>query len=380
MTSIPLKTSTPVPAASQRVPRQVAGFELARLRAAAAWTRLRSWEYWPSWAVYLPLVPWLAYLAARHGRITTCTACNPAIPLGGLVGESKWQILSLLPSDSIVGTEFLAVDTPGRRITLLQRRMIDRGWRWPLILKPDVGERGAGVRLVHSSAEAERYFESVSHAVLAQEFHPGPHEAGVFYIRFPGKDRGRIFSITDKRFASVIGDGHSTLRSLIWRHPRYRCQARVFLNRFGERASEVPPAGQSVRLALAGNHCQGTMFLDGAAMATPQLLAAFDDIARRAPHIYFGRFDVRYTDPAAFMRGENFRIVEFNGLLSESTNIYDPATSFWQGQRTLREQWDLAYRIGAANQRAGAAVPGWRQVLRAIREHAASRVCGIQAD
>lgn len=374
MTSVPLQSGAAVQGSLQSNTPEVAGLELARLRALAAWTRLSSWEYWPSWAVYLPLAPWLAYLAVRHGGITTCTACNPAIPLGGLVGESKWQILSLLPRESIVGTELLPAETPERRVVHLQDRMIARGWRWPIILKPDVGERGAGVRLIHSFAEAMTYFESVPQAVLAQEFHPGPYEAGVFYVRLPDQDRGQIFSITDKRFASVTGDGHSTLRSLIWRHPRYRCQASVFLNRIGDRASEVPAAGQVVCLGIAGNHCQGTMFLDGAGLATPQLLASFDRIARHTPGFYFGRFDVRYTDQARFMRGEDFRIVELNGLLSESTNIYDPCISFWQGQRTLRKQWELAYRIGGANRAAGASIPGWQGVLRSIREHAASKV------
>lgn len=37
-------------------------------------------------------------------------------------------------------------------------------WGWPLILKPDVGQRGAGVKLVHSLAEAQKYLSDYAGA------------------------------------------------------------------------------------------------------------------------------------------------------------------------------------------------------------------------
>ncbi len=380
MTSLPVRSAARTASNGEQPHGQVRGLERFLLRGAAAWTRLTSWEFWPSWSVYLPLVPWLAWLSWRHGGVTTCTACNPGIPLSGLVGESKSQILSLLPAAAIVGTELIPPATVSDRLECLHARMTARGWQWPIILKPDVGQRGTAVKLIHSLAEADRYLRTHPLATLAQEYHEGPYEAGVFYVRVPGQRRGQIFSITDKQFPMVTGDGRSTLRTLIWRHPRYRCQADLFLRRLGERAEHIPSAGQSVRLGLAGNHCQGTMFLDGASMITPELLAAFDAIASRTPGFYFGRLDVRYRDPASFRRGEDFRIVELNGLLSESTNIYDPRTGYWQAQRTLRRQWQLAYHIGSAHRRAGIMVPSLRSVWNAIRQHLASKASDMLAD
>ena len=105
--------------------------------------------------------------------------------------------------------------------------MARRSWRFPVILKPDVGQRGAGVRLIRTTAQLTSYFSTVTGAVLLQPFHEGPYEAGIFYYRFPGDARGRIFSITDKHFPVVVGDGISTLRELIAAHPRYRLQALV---------------------------------------------------------------------------------------------------------------------------------------------------------
>jgi hypothetical protein len=39
---------------------------------------------------------------------------------------------------------------------------------------------------------------------------------------------------------------------------------------------------------------------------------------------YFGRFDVRFNSEDELRKGEGFRIVEANGVTSESTNLYDP--------------------------------------------------------
>ena len=164
---------------------------------------------------------------------------------------------------------------------------------------------------------------------------------------FPGEPKGRIFSITEKRFAAVTGDGRSTLRTLIWRHPRYRVQADAFLSALAERAENVPDAKESVPVGAIGNHCRGAMFLDGAHLITPQLQAAFDAIAGQTKGFYFGRFDVRFADPLEFAEGRGFSILELNGLLSESTNIYDPRTSYWQAQRVLRRQWSVAFQIGS---------------------------------
>ncbi len=229
--------------------------------------------------------------------------------------------------------------------------VLQHAWTWPIVLKPDVGERGRGVKLIANRQEAETYLRTTLDPVIAQAFHPGPYEAGIFYVRHPAEPSGRIFSLTDKCFASVTGDGQSALRTLIHRHPRYRLQAPVFLKRLGADAHRVPGRGEQVSIGFAGNHCQGTMFLDGRHLITPALINAIDAIARRTPGFFFGRFDIRYTDPAKLAAGRGFQIVELNGLLSESTNIYDPSTRFWHAQRVLREQWRLAYEVGASNPR-----------------------------
>ena len=74
----------------------------------------------------------------------------------------------------------------------------------------------------------------------------------MFYYRIPGAEHGRIFSITDKHFPVLFGDGGSTVQELIWRHPRYRMQARTFLARHAGLRRRVLGRGERLRLAHAG--------------------------------------------------------------------------------------------------------------------------------
>jgi hypothetical protein len=251
--------------------------------------------------------------------------------------------------------------------------MTEHDWAFPVILKPDVGQRGSGVRLVRDVVEADSYLRAVEGPVVVQPYHPGPFEAGVFYYRFPDSRRGRILCITDKTFPAVIGDGRSAIEDLVWAHPRYRMQAATFMARLGRRRHDVPPAGVTVSLGIAGNHAQGAMFTDGSALITPALEARIDAIARSHHGFYVGRFDVRYRDRDAFMAGEDLAIVELNGATAECTNIYDPNGSLVDAYRQLFRQWRLVFEIGAGNRRRGCRASSPKRLRALLRAHLTTR-------
>ncbi|MEM9419041.1 MAG: alpha/beta fold hydrolase [Planctomycetota bacterium] len=276
-------------------------------------SRLWRWEFWPMSLFYLPLVPWLAWLALRYRSTTVWTLANPGLPDGGVVGESKAEITAALcrPTEKFVLPAVLVRDAEEAH-----RAMAEKGWSLPVILKPDAAQRGAGVRLIEPGEDFGDYFRDSQAPAILQKYHPGPFEAGVFYTRMPGEPQGKIFSITDKHFPHVTGDGESTLEELIWAHPRYRMQASVFLQRFENANELVLDKGETFRLAMAGNHCQGTLFADGSHLITPELEAAVDEVVKRVERFYFGRLDVRYAEVESFKRGEDFAVVELNGVTS----------------------------------------------------------------
>ena len=342
-------------------------------RLAARWAarlhRWRRWEFWPSFILYTPVVLHIARLAVRHGGLGTLTAANPGLPEGGFVGESKFDILGSLPARWTIPAVFVAPADPASRTAALRAEVERRGWTLPLILKPDAGQRGAGVRRVHGWSEVAGYLVAHPAPAIAQPYHPGPYEAGIFYYRRPGEARGRIFSITDKRFPEVIGDGESPLEDLIWSHRRCRLQAGVFLMRHAADRGRVLAAGERFRLALAGNHAQGTMFRDGAHLWTEALEHRIDEIARAVPGFHIGRFDVRYSSVERFRAGEDLAVVELNGVTSESTNIYDPAFTFFEACHVLCRQWTLVFEIGSANRARGHAPASAARLLRLSLDH-----------
>lgn len=344
-----------------------------RQRLSVCVARLRHWEFWPVWLFNLPVAAWIAFLGLRYQSLTVFTAANPGFEDGGLVGESKSAILSKLPPDVAMPWTTVDAGTIEARLTAFHSALAECGWSYPLVAKPDVGERGTGVRWLFTDSDARRYFELEPRKVMIQLPHEGPFEAGVFYVRMPGESRGRLFSITDKRFPVVVGDGHSTLEELIRRHPRYRLQARVFLARHEASRHEVLAKGRRFALARAGNHCQGTEFLDGWSLRTPALEARVDEIARQIDGFWFGRFDVRYKSRETFMAGDDFSVIELNGVTSEATHIYDPSRSLLFAWRTLMRQWSMAFAIGAANQAVGHQPTPLRRILVLIWTHIRSK-------
>lgn len=331
--------------------------------------RYRRWEFWPPWVFYAPVVGWILLLALRYRGLTTITACNPAIPDGGVVGESKADILERLPGDCRIPHLQIAAGGAEGAVAAAMERMSSAGWMFPVILKPDAGQRGTGVRLVRSTSELAGYLERASGPILMQPFHEGPCEAGIFYYRLPGEPRGRILSITDKHFPVVVGDGRSTLRQLIESHPRYRLQASLFIARHATTADTILPRGGRKQLALAGNHAQGTTFRDGAHLWTLALEHRIDAIARHRPGFFIGRFDVRYRDVDAFMAGRDLSVIELNGATAEPTDIYDPDNSLRRAYQQLFKQWALVFEIGAANRARGAASSSMRRLLGLLLRH-----------
>lgn len=351
-----------------------------RQRLVAAVSRIWRWEFWPMWTFYAPVAAWIAWLTVRYRGIAPLSAANPGIADGGIVGESKHSIVTTLPRDWTIPALKIDAGEIDTRVWQFTGRLTALGWSWPLIFKPDVGQRGAGVKLVRSLGGAREYLQRERGAVLVQPYHPGPYEAGVFYYRMPSWPRGRIFSITDKHFPTVTGDGRSTLEELIWSHARLRMQARTFLSRHAARRSDVLANGEVLQLAIAGNHAQGTLFRDGRHLMTPALEDRIDRIAQSVPGFFIGRFDIRYSNVERFKAGHDLAIVELNGATAESTNIYDPGGSLFSAYRQLLRQWSLVFAIGAANLAAGAEASSTSRVVSLIRAHAASELAYETSD
>jgi membrane protein DedA with SNARE-associated domain len=330
-----------------------------RRRLVSRWRRLVRWEFWPPCVFYPPVVVYVLLLGIKHRCLTLFTCANPSISAGGFVGESKIEILSGLSSTrrgrARVARAVLIEGSLSAcaRVCAARAFIKEGGLKFPVVVKPNVGQRGEGVRVVRSGRELEEVIRGAERDLLVQEYAPG-FEFGVFYCRLPGEERGHIFSITEKRFPAVSGDGESTLEELILKDERAVCMAKTYMKRHAARLGEVLPRGETFPLVELGSHCRGALFLDGSRFQTDALERVIDRLCRGFRGFYFGRFDIRTPSLEDFRRGRNFKVVELNGVTSEATHIYDPTHGLLEAYRVLFTQWRLAFKIGARNRERGA--------------------------
>lgn len=327
------------------------------------WVRLTKYEYWNQWVFYVPILIYFAFLALRARRLMFFTATNPGLDGGGFIGESKWVIYQALPQARIPQTLYFAHPADPAEVV---QRVAQSGLSYPVLAKPDVGERGRGVERLDSPEALGRYAALWQEAFLVQQFIDWPFEAGVFYYRLPGEAAGRVSSIVVKEFLSVMGDGRSTLAELIAATERARFQAERLAERFGARWHEVIPAGERVLLEQIGNHSRGTKFIDGRALITPGLTAHFDALAKQVEGFWYGRFDLRAPSAEALERGE-FIVVELNGVISEPGHVYDPETTLGEAYRSCFEHWGVVSRIARHHLRQGVPTLSVAEGVRRIR-------------
>jgi hypothetical protein len=287
---------------------------------------------------------------------------NPSFPGGGFFGESKAEILTLArrcipqwvaPFIVIERPQFPAADAGAlERLTRSAlSQLADADLQLPVVAKPDLGCRGAGVKLVRNETELRNYLVAfpAGAKLLLQQLVDFEGEAGIFYCRQPGEARGRIISITLKYFPHVTGDGQRTLRELILADARAGQLPHLYLHRHANRLDTIPAAGESIRLAFAGSHSRGAIFRNGTHLVTPAMQERFDALSKSMPEFYFGRYDIRFARFSDVQAGTGFTIVEANGAGSESTHIWDRSTGLIKAWRDLMKQYRLLFQIGRAN-------------------------------
>jgi hypothetical protein len=342
-------------------------------RVGVSFSRAIRWEFWPAWLFYIPVALYIVARGLRSRYFTAFTASNPGIEAGGFVGERKDQ--SLLPlaaaeyelTPQVVLIErVLPLDQRRDLLTAAASRM-----GFPLVIKPNVGQRGRGVTVIRDLQQARAMIEQAPEDVLVQGYAAG-EEFGVFAYRYPGQRAVTIYSVTHKCFPAVTGDGVHTLAQLILDDERARLISGLLWQRLSTRLDDIPVAGEQVTLVEIGAHCRGSLFLDASHLASPALVAAVTRIFDAVPGYCFGRIDLRCPSVAALSAGLGIKVLELNGVTAEAAHIYHPGTPLLAGWRSMIRQWRIAIEIGEANIKAGAAVTSIGELKQLIARNTVS--------
>ncbi|USD41740.1 D-alanine--D-alanine ligase [Vibrio sp. SCSIO 43135] len=333
------------------------------------------YEFLPSWFFYTPVVMQSLFQGVRHRDWGLPLIANPSIKLSGMVGESKHDILSLAGEYAKQWiSPFITVTRDLRNVSQqldsALEAMSQAQLSFPIVAKPDLGCRGAGVKLLQDKDQLASYIESFPRDArfLLQEKAPYQAEAGVFYVRYPEDTRGKIISITLKYAPSVTGDGVSTLQQLIDNCPRAGQLSHLYLPRHEDKLQEVLELGEEFQLAFAGSHSRGSIFRNGNQYITEALSQKLDEIFDDLDGFHYGRLDIKFADIHQFMQGEAFTILEINGASSEAAHIWDRNTPLSEIFSTLLEQYRILFDIGARQKRRGHKTPSMAALLNAWRE------------
>jgi membrane protein DedA with SNARE-associated domain len=339
-------------------------------------------ERLPNVIIYAPVgIRWL-FLSVRYRSFTLPTLANPLIETGGYWGESKTLALNDIGTDQKqwVANYFSFMRTEKAAKVDLQEilfKMEKSGLRFPMVIKPDIGWQGCGVRKIdHEDSLLEYLSDFPQNAgLLVQEFISYDGEAGIFYVRMPGEPKGRVCSVTLRYFPYVIGDGVSTLHELIRNNPRTGFKSGYFLGKnpghigvCRERLEGIPAEDEMVRLAFIGSIRIGGIYRDARHLITPELSERFDVIAQSIPEFYYGRFDVRFKSTDLLKNAEYFSIIEVNGAGSEPINAWDPEVSFLNLYRELFKAQSLLFRVAAENRKRGFKPDGLIKFIKAARK------------
>jgi membrane protein DedA with SNARE-associated domain len=335
----------------------------------------------PNNILYIPFVLRWFVLAIRYRSLTLPSVSNPLIETGGFMGESKASVMGQVGDDQKKWlADFVLFHRDGadsqsdhvRAVSMME----SKGLTFPVVAKPDIGWNGYGVRLVEDSSDLHQYISAFpsSEKLLLQQYIRYDGEAGIFYVRIPGEENGRIYSLTLRYFPFVIGDGKSTLRRLIQNDPRTKLRAEMYLGGrtshigFGkEDLEQIPKEEELIKLSFIGSLRAGGLYRDGRDLITPDLTRRFDEIARSIPEFYYGRFDVRFQSTDQLKEGKGFRIIEINGAGAEAIQAWDPDYPVFRLYREFFKAQSLLFKIAALNRKRGFKPMPLKDFIKAMR-------------
>ncbi|WP_159467022.1 hypothetical protein [Dyadobacter sp. 3J3] len=331
--------------------------------------RLKSWEYWPFSVVYIPVFVYWFWLSIKARSFFFFSASNPSIESGGMLGESKIDILDLIADTYKPITVFIKRNF---EIPAFSAKLMTANLDFPVIAKPNAGERGWRVEKIMDINQLLAYHQQSPVDYLIQEYVDYPLEFGVFYYRMPDQLTGYISSIVQKEFLSITGNGHNNVGELILDNERAVLQWDLLKIKYAHALDMVLAKGKKMTLVSIGNHCLGTKFLNANHLITPELTAIFDQISTSINGFYYGRYDLRCSNLTDFYQGKNIKIMELNGAGAEPAHIYDPGFSIWEGWKVLLFHWHILFKISVQNHKNG--VPYMklaeaRSILKRINEN-----------
>lgn len=309
--------------------------------------KLVNYEYWPMWAFYLPLIPMIFFYGILKRHLFFFTNVNPGIDkFGGFFFDSKSIIDQQIPSEYRPQSHLIQ---PLKSKSDYETFVSFLQLSFPIILKPDAGERGKGVVKINTKKELIENLEKIESDYLIQEFITFQKEFGVFISYIPDTGKYKVISLTEKRYFSVKGDGKKAIQDLILNQTR----GQIFFKQIRERSNYsmdyIPKENEICVIHTLGNHCNGTQFINRNDFISNELDEVINQLMTNLSGIYYGRFDIKADSLEMMIKSKQFKIIEFNGITAEPIHIYDQTHGYFNSLVSFISTWKYLYKISNYN-------------------------------
>jgi hypothetical protein len=289
--------------------------------------------------------------------------------------ESKWLIFQQIPKELFPTTIFISSSD---QIDQVKTKMKDANISYPIIIKPDRGERGWLVKKIQNETELIQYKDSHSITFLIQSYVDLPVELSVFYYRNPKSDKGIITSLTFKKLLTITGNGLDTIQELIYKNDRAFLQYAHLKKHSQLDFNTILEKDLTLEIVPYGNHALGAMFLNYNHLISQELSDAFDAISKRIDGFYFGRYDLRCSSMEDLLSGKNIAILELNGAGAEPAHIYDPSFSYWKAQFVLASHYKMMFDAAFENHKKGIeymTYHGFKKIRNLEKQYKCNQLC-----
>lgn len=282
----------------------------------------------------------------------------------GFEGETKEEMFQQIQPEVIPSTIYIQ---PGENLEAVTCKMKTACLHFPVAAKPDVGTKGLLFRKIENKEQLAAYHAAMPITYLIQELITWPLELSIFYVRYPGEMNGRITGLIAKEYLHVKGDGKSTLRELIERHPKAFMMAEEQKHKHAQELSIVPANNEIYYLNELGNHNRGATFVNLTNEIDDRLLCVMNKINVYSKYFHYGRYDIKTTSLEDLKQGKNISILEFNGVGAEPNHIYDMGLTYTQAIRIIAKHWKYMYEIGKINYKKGVPYIPFRKGLSMLK-------------
>jgi hypothetical protein len=246
------------------------------------------------------------------------TVANPYRAAGGIWGCSRSSYLLDVAAgerrwiaDCVVVTRSTGPRTLYADLEQARQSLGAAGLAFPLMAKPDSGRGACRIEDVAALREYLRHVPG-GEKVILQRLVPQAGRVTALYARLPGTSSGRLLSLT---------------------------------------------------LRMDGS------YRDARQHITPELEARLDAVARSMREFYYGRFALRFASLDELMRGENFSIVEIDGVGGADSRCCDSALSLAEIYRRAVDQQRIIFLIGDKNRERGFAPMACADVVKSLLRH-----------